>query len=197
MEAFIAHWGYVAILFGTVLEGEAVLVAAGAMAHHGLLSLHWVITAAFVGSVLGDQAWFLAGRRYGKPFMTKRPKLAERAGVVQTWLDKYGAFYLIGFRFMYGLRTVTPLLLGATGFSERRFLLFNVIGAALWAMAFGEVGYGLGEGLRQLLARRGHAHEHLLMGAAVALLIALVWFLRIRKREKLGTDPIPTHQPQL
>ncbi|HEX5659342.1 MAG TPA: DedA family protein [Polyangiales bacterium] len=194
MEAFIAHWGYLAILGGTFIEGEAVLVAAGAMAHQGLLWLPWVIVVAFVGGVLGDQAWFLIGRRYGKPYLARRPKLQERARVVQTWLDKYGTLFLIGFRFMYGLRTVTPVLLGATGFSERRFLLYNVLGAALWSTSFGAIGYGLGAGVKALLARHGHTHELLLVGVVVALVIALAVFVRMRRRERLGTDPIPAQQ---
>lgn len=190
MEAFIAQWGYLAILGGTVLEGEAVLVAAGAMAHHGLLSLPWVILAAFAGSVGGDQGWFWLGREHGKPFLQKRPALMERASVVQSWLDKYDTLFLVGFRFLYGLRTVTPVLLGATGFSPRRFALLNVIGAALWAVTFGAIGYGLGAGLRQLLARRGHMHEHMLTGACVALLLSGVVYWFYRRREKT-TPPLP------
>jgi membrane protein DedA with SNARE-associated domain len=194
MEAFLAHWGYLALLGGTVLEGEAVLVAAGALAHQGLLSLPWVIAAAFVGSVAGDQAWFLLGRRYGTPFLHERPALLARAGVVQTWLDRYGTLFLIGFRFLYGLRTVTPALLGATGFPMRRFALLNVFGAALWATAFGAFGYGLGAGLKTLLSRHGHTHELLLVGAVSAAMIAAVVYLRVRHREHRGSDPIPAQR---
>jgi membrane protein DedA with SNARE-associated domain len=192
MEAFIAHWGYLAILGGTVLEGEAVLVAAGAMAHQGLLALPWVIAAAGVGGLVGDQMWFLLGRRYGTPFLQKRPKLQERASVVQTWLDKYGTLFLIGFRFMYGLRSVTPVLLGATNFPVRRFALFNVIGAVLWSVSFGLIGYSLGAGFKALFARHGHAHEHMLAGVVVALVIALFVFLRMRRRARLARAAAPS-----
>jgi membrane protein DedA with SNARE-associated domain len=190
MEDFIAHWGYLAIIVGTILEGEAVLVAAGAMAHHGMLSLPWVIVAAFAGGVVGDQIWFLLGHRYGTPWLQARPKMLERARVVHTWLDKYGSAFLIGFRFMYGLRSVTPVLLGATGFSMRRFLLFNVLGASVWSISFGAIGYGLGAGLRALLARHSRAHELLLAGIAVAIIVAGVWFWRVRKREAAGTESV-------
>ncbi|MET0285827.1 MAG: DedA family protein [Polyangiales bacterium] len=194
MEAFLVRWGYLALLGGTVLEGEAVLVAAGAMAHQGLLSLPWVIVAAFAGSLLGDQTWFLLGRRYGTPFLQKRPALLARAGVVQTWLDKYGTLFLMGFRFLYGLRTVTPVLLGATGFPMRRFALLNTLGAALWAIAFGAIGYGLGAGLKAVLSRHGHTHELLLIGAGAAVVAAVAVYLRVRQRERRGTDPIPAQQ---
>ncbi|HEY6878046.1 MAG TPA: DedA family protein [Polyangiales bacterium] len=181
MDAFIAHWGYLAIIVGTVLEGEAVLVAAGAMAHHGPLWLPWVMLAAFVGSVGGDQLWFLLGHRYGMRWLAARPHLLTRARVVQSWLDQYGIGFLIGFRFFYGLRTVTPVLLGATGFSLRRFAVFNLIGAAAWAVTFGAFGYGMGAGLKAMLARHGRTHELLLAGAAVAVVCGVLVYKRMRR----------------
>lgn len=184
MEAFIAHWGYLAIVVGCFLEGEAVLVVAGAMAHRGVLSLPWVMLAAFVGSLFGDQLWFLLGHRYGKPWIAARPKIQARTEVVQTWLRKYGTAFVIGFRFLYGLRSVTPALLGASGYHARRFAVLNVIGAAIWSVAFGGFGYGIGAGMKAMLARRGHVQDFMYAGLAVALLSAAVVIWRVVKRRR-------------
>ena len=46
----IDQFGYWAILAGTFLEGETILVLAGFAAHQGYLRLDLVILAAFIGS---------------------------------------------------------------------------------------------------------------------------------------------------
>ena len=179
MEVLILRWGYLAIGLGTFFEGETILIAAGAMAHHGLLSLVWVMLAAFIGSVAGDQLWFYVGLRFGPPFISKRAKLQARAAVVAGWMRKYGNAFVLGFRFLYGLRSVTPVLLGASRYSPSRFAILNVLGAALWAISFGLLGYGVGASLVALLSRRGRVGELLLAAVVAAALFAfLSWQTR-------------------
>jgi len=67
------RYGYGAVLLGVMLEnaglpvpGETVLLAGAAMAHFGGLALPWVIAAAVVGAILGDNIGFLIGRRAGR-----------------------------------------------------------------------------------------------------------------------------------
>ena len=57
--SIIEHYGYAAIVIGTFLEGETILVLAGLVAHQGYLKLTGVITAAFLGSLCGDQLFFI------------------------------------------------------------------------------------------------------------------------------------------
>jgi membrane protein DedA with SNARE-associated domain len=184
VEAFILRWGYLAVGLGTFFEGETILIAAGAMAHRGLLSLAWVIASAFVGSLAGDQLWFLLGRRYGPPFIAKRPKVQRRTVVVEGWLRKYGTVFVLGFRFLYGLRSVTPVLLGASRYAPGRFLVLNAVGAALWSLSFGYLGYGVGASLAALLDRRGRVEELLLAGVVVGAIVALASVRARRSRQR-------------
>jgi len=41
LQSFIENYGYAAILIGTFLEGETILVLAGLAAHQGYLVLPW------------------------------------------------------------------------------------------------------------------------------------------------------------
>ena len=68
LESAIHSYGYWAILVGTFLEGETVLVLGGLAAFQGFLSLPGVILAAFVGSMCGDQLFFFLGRRYARAY---------------------------------------------------------------------------------------------------------------------------------
>lgn len=61
METFLQTYGYWAILIGTFLEGETILVLGGLAAHMGYMDLTGVILTAFAGSLCGDQLFFLPG----------------------------------------------------------------------------------------------------------------------------------------
>lgn len=181
LEAFVARFGYLAIGLGTFLEGETVLLAGGAFAHKGLLSLPGVVLAAFVGSLAGDQLWFFVGRRFGRPFLERRPQWQARVARVDGFLARFGAAFVLGFRFLYGLRTVTPLLLGASGYPAWRFAVLNVAGAAAWAVGFGVGGWALGATLATVLQRSARVEEAVL-GAAVLVLAGWAVSRALRRR---------------
>ena len=82
MTALLNHYGYLAVLAGTFLEGETVLLVAGALAREGYMSLFWVGLSAFMGGLGSDQLMFALGRRYGPAFLAKRPPPAPRGGTV-------------------------------------------------------------------------------------------------------------------
>jgi membrane protein DedA with SNARE-associated domain len=173
LETLIARYGYLAILVGTFLEGETILVLGGFAAHRGLLHLPGVILAAFVGSVLSDQLFFLLGRRHGAALLARRPQW--RAGVerVRGMLNRHSTALILSFRFLYGLRNVTPFALGMSDVPTARFVALNALGAAVWAVAVALAGWFVGEAAKQLL---GHL-ERYERGVAAAIVIAgvLLW----------------------
>jgi membrane protein DedA with SNARE-associated domain len=184
----VARWGYPAVVLGTFFEGETVLLIGGAMAHRGLLTLPGVIVAAFVGSVAGDQLWFLVGKRWGLAVIERRPSWRDRVGGVERWLARYGSAFVVGFRFIYGLRTISPLILGATGYPQRRFAWLNVIGAALWAATFAGLGWGLGEGLRRTIGRSARWEELGLLAVGLAAAVTLVHHAVAKRASSSGDE---------
>ncbi|MDF2692088.1 MAG: DedA family protein [Labilithrix sp.] len=173
LESFVVQWGYLAVGIGVFFEGETIVLIAGAMAHRGLLSLPWLIGAAFLGSLLGDQVWFFLGRRYGKGLIARRPAWKQRATRAEGLLARYGTLFVLAFRFLYGLRTVTPVMLGALGYPVRRFVVLNALSAAIWAASFSIAGYAVGASFVSLLGRAGRVEELVL--AAVGLAVVF-WF---------------------
>jgi membrane protein DedA with SNARE-associated domain len=171
LEHLIARYGYFALAIGVLFEGEAVLIAAGALAHRGDLSLPVVVAIAFAASVVGDQGWFQFGRRYGGSYLARHPRVRSRAAVVERWATRHGDVFVLGFRFLYGLRTATPILLGAAKFAPRRFTVLNTIGAFLWASVFGVLGFAIGSTVTALLRRAARIEELILAAAVVALAI--------------------------
>jgi membrane protein DedA with SNARE-associated domain len=181
LDFWLERYGYIAILVGTFFEGESVLLLAGALAHRGVLSLPLVALAAFAGAVLGDQTWFRVGRHYGPAFLARHPRLQKHHGRAQALLQRFGDAFVIGFRFIVGIRSVTPLFLGTTPYRAARFLVLNLVGCAIWSTAIAAVGYFLGAGIKSVFERAGHIQE-LALAAIVMLAVLFVvtraWWAR-------------------
>jgi membrane protein DedA with SNARE-associated domain len=177
LRDFIATYGYLAVFAGTLFEGETILVLGGFAAHRGHLSLPVVMVVAFAGSLLGDQTMFWVGHVYGSALVKKWPSLKRRIDRVRPLLDRFGSIVALFFRFLYGLRNVTPLAMAVGGFSPRKFVLLNAIGAAVWAVAVASLGYLLGEAVEAALPR---AHRYQ-MFVLVAILCAATAFWIVRR----------------
>lgn len=177
-EHFINAYGYLAILFGTFFEGETILLLGGIAAKLGYLELPWVIVCGFAGSLFGDQLFFFIGRYRGQAFLEKRPAWQGRAAQVHRVMDRHRIAIILGFRFMYGLRTVTPFVLGMSRIPVAQFLLLNLISAALWAGVIGVLGYAFGHALELLL---GDIRRYEMAIFAVGLIVgASIWALHRR-----------------
>ena len=183
LETLIAEYGYLAILIGTFLEGETIVILAGFAAHMGILELPWVIAAAVAGSFSGDQFYYYLGRRWGPRIIAKRLSWQEGAQKVYTHLRRHQYFLILTFRFYYGLRNVTPFAVGSAMVPRLRFFTLNLVGAVVWAVAFAYLGYLAGEAVK-LLIDDVKRYEIYLLGALV-LIGFIVWLATlIRHRRK-------------
>jgi membrane protein DedA with SNARE-associated domain len=181
LEEAVNRWGYGIVLLWTFLEGETVLLMAGFAAHRGWLRLDGVVAAAFAGSLAGDQILFHVGRRWGRRFLETRPRWKSRVDRVHALLERWRDLYVVGFRFLYGLRTVSPLVIGTGEIRSSRFLGLNALGAALWASTFGIAGYLCGSALQSAVAEVKR-YELTVLGAMAATGLALWLRRRLRAR---------------
>jgi membrane protein DedA with SNARE-associated domain len=188
IEELIQRFGYLAIVIGTFLEGETVLLLGGFAAHRGYLKLAGVIAAAFVGSLFGDWLYFETGRRKGMAFLEERPAWRSRVDRVLQMVHTHQTLLILSFRFLYGIRTVAPFALGASGVPPLRFALLNIPSAAIWAAAFGTLGYVLGNTLEAVMGDLAH-YEHLVFAAIVAAGLA-AWGWRSFGVRRQGTVPL-------
>lgn len=166
LSTFLASYGYLALVIGTFLEGETILVLGGIAAHQGYLKLTGVILSAFAGSLMGDQLFFFLGRRHKDYILKKRPAWQIRIERVSRLMARYENITILIFRFLYGLRSVTPFVLGMSGVRSAKFIILNCCGALLWALVVAVGGYLFGNVLEGLLGEIKHYEKFVLAGVA-------------------------------
>ena len=183
-----ARYGYGVVFVGVLLEnagipvpGETALLAGGALAHFGRLSLFWVVLTAICAAIIGDNLGFLIGRWGGRALADRHGwkigLTAKRLQQFDRFFDRYGALTVFIARFVTGLRVFGAALAGASGLPWRSFLFYNAAGAVTWSIAIGGVGYLLAYSwvtLERWVGRTGVA--------ALVLVAAAMLYTIIRRR---------------
>jgi len=185
LEILIENYGYIALFLGTLFEGETIVVIAGFAAHQTYLNIYGVIAVAFFGTLLADQFFFQVGRLKGQAFLAKRPSWQEQTGKVQQILHRYQNIVILAFRFMYGFRTITPIVIGMSKISGIRFLLLNITGGFIWAITFSLIGYFSGHALEYILLDIRSVEIEIIVLLALAGLLAWIFYFYYRYKKKV------------
>lgn len=135
----LATYGYPILFIAICLEcaalpipGELLLLALGGLSAQGHLDPSVGVVIAALAAVMGDSLSYGAGRRWG-------PDLIDRIRVARRWTP--GALTIVFGRFVVGARVAVAPLAGAHRVNFGRFLLFDALGAMLWAALFVVAGY--------------------------------------------------------
>ena len=178
----VAQYGYWAVVAGCLLEGETVLVLAGFAARQGLLSLPVVMALGAGAGALSDVALFGVGRWRGAALLARWPRIASYREPLNRLLARWGAWVVVGVRFMYGMRIAGPVLLGMSDLPWWRFLGFNLLGAALWGVGVASLGWLFGHAAQAALGHVQRAEHWVGAGLLVAMLAWGGWRWWRRRR---------------
>lgn len=184
LEALVADWGLAAVAAGAGIEGETAAVLGGVFAHEGYWPWWAAAMAAMAGSFVIDQTCFHAGRHWRDHPRIVRLRRTRAYARALAAFEKHPIGFIFAFRFLYGLRTVSPLAIGTSAIRARRFVVANLAAAAVWATIFTGVGYAFGRAFERWIGLlKPHLFWLLALGLAVALVVWGVHRLRGGHRE--------------
>jgi membrane protein DedA with SNARE-associated domain len=187
----IERYGYLATFVGTLIEGESLLILSGLAAHRGYLSLPLVIAVGAVGGALGDMAFFLIGRHYGARLLARFPRYAPAAGRVHAMIERHSAITILVVRFLYGLRTAGPAIIGSTRMPFLEFALLNAVGALGWSACWAGAGYVLGKAAERVFGDLARIERELFGAAIVIVILGVVAYHVWRARTRRNGSPSP------
>jgi membrane protein DedA with SNARE-associated domain len=174
LSALLNQYGYAMVFFGTLAEGETVLLLAGYFAHRGYLDLGGVMLTAFVGAVCGDQLFFHLGRRHAKALLVRFPPLREKVNVALSRIENHQVKIVLSMRFLWGLRIALPVALGLTNMNAKRFLWLNLMSAAVWSCVFSCVGFGTGKVMSGFFDDV-HSYEKWVIPSVILVVVTVLW----------------------
>lgn len=142
-------FGESGLLIGVFLPGDTLLFTAGFLVHTGFLpvDISVLVITLFVAAVLGDSTGYLFGRRVGRKLFNRsdsRLFKQEHVKKAEVFYNDNGPKTIIIARFIPFVRTFAPVIAGTAKMDYKTFLIFDVIGCALWAAGVTYLGFFLG-----------------------------------------------------
>jgi len=184
---------------GAPIPAVPTLLIAGALTRDGKMSSTHVMVGALIASVIADWIWFLLGRRYGYRILRLlcRISLSPDSCVRDTEarFERWGAKSLLIAKFIPGFSTVAPPLAGASGRSSLAFLIYDGVGALLWAGSAVAAGRAFHRAIDRVLAALENLGGWALVVVVclLALVIAVKWAQRIHFLKQLRLARIQPH----
>ncbi len=143
------------LLIGFFFPGDSVLVTLGLLIQDNKINLdiNLAILALFVAAVLGNNIGYIFGKKVGPRLFTRPNSLLfhqDNVQKAQDFYNQYGGKTIIISRFIPVVRTFVPLIAGIAKMEFKTFLLFNIIGGAIWTAGVTYLGYFLGFYLQKI-----------------------------------------------
>jgi len=201
MEHFLETWGYLAVFalsfissMGLPVGSEIAIIYGGVLAsgqipnepHHLLLVV--VIVLATLGELLGSLAGYLIGYfggralvdRFGKYVLLTHKDL-DRA---EAWFARHGEPLVLFGRFIPLLRSFVSFAAGLGEMAIGKFVVFTVVGCAIWCTALASLGYALGSSYSHVLKAFSYAGYLAAVLAVIAVVILFLHRLRVVREER-------------
>jgi len=186
---------------GLPVPAYPTLIVTGALAARSPYTLAELLAAAVVASTLGNLAWYFAGRRLGGRVLKTlcQVSLSPDSCVRQTEsiFERFGAPSLMFAKFVPGFASVATAMAGVVRIPLWRFVLFDAIGAALWAGAAITLGFVFRDAVNQVLdvlAELGRIGVVLLVVAFIAFVVMKYVqrqrFIRQLRMDRLSVDEL-------
>ncbi|MEO7068848.1 MAG: DedA family protein/thiosulfate sulfurtransferase GlpE [Rhodanobacter sp.] len=191
--ALMAQYGLLLVFANVLVQQIGVpvpamptMVVAGALAASGQLSLPLVIVVSVLACLLGDVAWYGIGRRFGGGALSTlcRISISPDSCVHRSELqfERWGGQTLLIAKFVPGLSTVAPPMMGALGLRWSTFVVLDGLGSLFWVGVATGLGYLFSAQIDHVLTALSSigmlAFELVL--ALLAAYIALKWWQRRR-----------------
>lgn len=135
------------LFFGFFFPGDSLLLTAGILASQGFLNIWVLVLLTTPAAILGDSVGYWSGKKAGPHIFNKPDSFwfsHSRVMDAKRFFEKYGALSIVLARFIPIVRTFTPIVAGVAEMRYRTFLVYNIVGAFLWAFLLPLLGFYIG-----------------------------------------------------
>ena len=156
---------------------EVSVVAAGVLAHRGVMVWWLALACCIAGVFSGDCLLYLIGRRWGERVLRSalaRRLLASRGEELAASYRKHGAWIVFGARHAPGVRAAAFLTAGITGVRFAKFVAADAAAAAIGVSVMFTLAYLFADHIRRLLGLLHRVELSIVVVVAAAVGVAIL-----------------------
>ncbi|PLS80960.1 hypothetical protein CYG49_03445 [Candidatus Saccharibacteria bacterium] len=183
------------LLIGFFLPGDSLLFTTGLLAQQGVfggLSIHLIAGTLFIAAAAGDSVGYAFGNKVGRKIFKRKESLLfhpQNLVKAEEFYEKHGPKTIVIARFVPVVRTFAPIIAGVGSMRYSTFIMFNLVGAFMWAVGLTYLGYFVGSWFE---ARGVDIDHYLLPIIALIILLSILPPLYHTFKEKKQRDAFIT-----
>lgn len=138
------------LMVGFFLPGDSLLFISGTLVQQQIFHINILLfmTCLFCAAIAGNSTGYLIGRKFGRKLFTQKSTGLFRQDYLlhaEEFYAQHGSKTIVIAMFVPVVRAFTPVVAGIAHMPYRKFVTFNVLGAAIWVGLFTGLGYLAGD----------------------------------------------------
>ncbi|WP_258865580.1 DedA family protein [Helicobacter sp. MIT 99-5507] len=175
----IGIWGYAVLFFYSFGGGLVALIAAsilssGVIESINSLNIYVCIFIASIANFIGSSLLFYMARYQKKEVMKYFSAHRRKIALSHIWIKKYSYLIIFIHKYLYGIKTIIPLVIGFSKFDSKKFLIYNFFASFVWGILIGGFSYAMGDIIRNLYDKYSNPYIFPIVGIIIIVLFFIL-----------------------
>ncbi len=138
----LSTYGYIILALYSFGGGMAGLAGAGVLSSMGKMDITTSIAIATLFNYIGDNVLFYMAQTNKESVMPYVKKFKGRIHArTVLMMRKYGWMVVFFQKYVYGVKTLVPIIMGLSKYDLRKFLILNIFASIVWGFVVGLLSY--------------------------------------------------------
>ncbi len=138
----LSTYGYIILALYSFGGGMVALAGAGVLSSMGKMDITTSIAIATLFNYIGDTVLFYMAQTNKQSVMSYVKKFKGRIHArTVLMMRKYGWMVVFLQKYVYGVKTLVPIVMGLSKYDLRKFLILNIFASIVWGLVVGLLSY--------------------------------------------------------
>ncbi len=137
----LATYGYIILAWYSFGGGMLGLIGAGILSSMGKMDIALSIAIATISNFIGDNVLFYLARTNKKEALKYFKKHKRKIAWTNLLMRKYGWLTVFLQKYVYGVKTLVPIIMGMSRYDIKKFILLNIPASILWGLVVGLISF--------------------------------------------------------
>ena len=166
-------WGYLAIAFFSFGGSMLIVATAGVFAYLGHINLTYALIVAAFANFMGDNFLFYLGKYQKKDIAKYLNKHKRKLAITRLIMRKYGVLAIFIQKFIYGVKTLIPIVMALSHYDFKKFAFFNFFASIVFVSTIGLLSYYFSDAI--IAAFNYLKAKPYLAPVALVVIAAIIW----------------------